>query len=334
VRDEVESPAPRTLAETDITVAVIFCGDDEGGAVSETLRHVVEQGCPWEVEVLVLGPDASLPTSLPSSTRTIAMENRDEGNSARDRAAAEASSDILIFLAAGNRPHSERWLTDLTDPFFEGEDVAVISVPVLGEGESISEAAGRTWHRHDTADARLDVDLGAMAVRRDVARRISFVGETGSSWMEEVLSSGHPHRFIPSLPVVRGEGGSPAPMEKRPAPEPLTPAPPAPEAPLPPAREPVIIDAPPATPVAEEAPGFEAPRPAQLTTASPDMGSLWRLPAHVAGRTFERWIHAAVDSQERSVSNVLKAPFSATKDVLTDYRRGGASIPGCFTRDE
>jgi len=299
----------------------------------------VDQNCPWEVEILVLAPAAELPVNLPRGVRGISMPAGAHANEGRDRAAKEASSDILVFLSVGSRPHSDRWLTDLTDPFFEGEDVAVISASVIGEGEDVPASGTRTWHRHDTSDQRLDVDLGAIAMLRDVARRISFQGETGSSWMAEVLSSGHPHRSVPDLPVVRGGQQAPTPsVVAVPVSEPVRSTPQAPKPVVPERSDPVFSTSDPAIVESEpvvEAPAEEwVPRPAEPTPVAPSMGSFWMLPAHIAGRTFERWIHAAVDSEERTVGNVLKAPFSATKDVLTDYRRGGALIPGFLTRDE
>lgn len=319
-RREEARVEPAATHAIDITVAIM--ARRRGPSTKRLMDTIVRQDLPWEGELLIVdcgSGDSSIRALGPNDAQVISLDESTPDGVARDRAVAEARGNLVVFIDQDAVPESSRWLVNLTEALFEDERVGVVTGPVLDADAPAPSGRGRTYHRHDTAPERLEIDGGNMAVRKSVALRIPLATHEGDleQWVDAVMDGGSTKRFEPAVTLRR------APERTR-----------APEA------KPPRAAAPPARPRAQEpAPKHAAPPPhresAEIApTALSEPPRLWEVPIQIATQTLHTWSEVASGREPRSFSSLVLAPLKATRKVLGAYnRRSLVPIPKFLRED-
>lgn len=110
-------PAPRTLAA--MTVSVIIPTLNAAGSLPDLLRRLARQTAP-PAEVLIVdssSDDATAALATEAGCRVVSVERAsfDHGGT-RNRAAASALGDVLLFMTQDATPRTDRFIATLTAP--------------------------------------------------------------------------------------------------------------------------------------------------------------------------------------------------------------------------
>ena len=325
--DVVDAEIPQDDAQRekppakDITVVVMGLGQLIDTSL-ETIEALHAQKLPWETEILVMAPRGRF--DFPDA-RIFKPRNVNNVGDVMDYAVSRANSDIVVFVDGNVLPRGERWLVDLTDPFFEESSVGLVDCSVVAPGVEVAEGLSKTYHRHDKGDERLSMDGAAFAVRKSVAMKNKFdAGEgTREDWIDRILSSGFTRRHEGSIVVERGaiaERSETPRRQKEASPESF------------PTKA--------KSPAQKASPKVENRAPRKRVVPPPpvmhkeEAPPLWQLPMQITQRTAEKFLQIAMDKKQRTLSSVILAPVDATREVLGTYRKAGLPIPSILTKDD
>jgi glycosyltransferase involved in cell wall biosynthesis len=110
------------------SISVVIPTRNGGSTLGSVLSAVRAQVCADDFEIVVIdsgSTDATLDIVAQHHCRLlqIAPECFDHGET-RNRAAAEAAGEVIVFLTQDARPANKHWLEELVEPFTTGPDVA------------------------------------------------------------------------------------------------------------------------------------------------------------------------------------------------------------------